>query len=160
MFEGKLKFAPIAKSSVSSSDRELLEYEESITLKLEDIYQQEMTIRVIKIDFSKGIYQREIVMFGKKDNIPKELAHIKILMGNLNKRARKEVLEAKKPFGKILSDHKIRPEREIKNFFKVYKNGYISNHAKSDKDFFYGRNYLIFLANSKKLLAEVTEIFL
>ncbi len=160
MFEGKLKFAPIAKSSVSSSDRELLEYEESITLKLEDIYQQEMTIRVIKADFSNGIYQREIVMSGKKDTISKELAHIKILMGNLNKRARKEVLQAEKPFGKILSDHKIRPEREIKGFFKVSKNEYIANYVKSDRDFFYGRDYLIFLANPKKLLAEVTEIFL
>ena len=164
MLVDKLNFHPILTSSVPSFERELLECEKSITLKLESVHQQEMKIKIIEADFSNGIYQREIVMFGEKDNIPKELAHIKIFVKNLNKEARRDVLKGKKPFGKILSEHKMEmaTRREFKNFFKVYKNSRILNYVASEKDFFYGRNYFIFLIRrfDKKKLAEVTEIFL
>ena len=160
MLDLKLKFINVTKSELSSKNRKLLESKNLMTPKLEKLYKQEMKIRVIKADFSKRVYQREIIMFGKKDKIPRELAHIKIVIGNLNEKARKEVLESKKPFGKILTDHKISSERKTKNFFKVNKNNYITKYLKSDKDVFYGRKSLIFLAGSKKPLAQVTEIFL
>ena len=160
MLGGRLKINHLEKSDIPLPDRELLEYKESITLKLEKIHKQGMAISVIKAGSSGKSYQREIVMSGKKDGIPRELARIKIATENLNEVACREVLQAEKPFGKILASHGILTERRFKSFFKVPQNKYIANYAKSDKDFFYGRSYLIFLADSKKLLAEVTEIFL
>jgi len=160
MFGDKLKFVPIAKSSVSFPGKALLKHKGYITLKLEKIYKQEMRIKIIRSDFSQGFYQREIVMSGAKDAIPRELAHIKVLMENLNAKIRKEVLEGKKPFGKILSENKVLSKKEIKCFFKVYKNDYILKYARNKRSVFYGRSSFIFLANSKKILAQVTEIFL
>lgn len=161
MLENKFKFIPLVRSDIPAPEKELLEYDELITLKLEKMHKQEMEIRVIEKNFSKGVYQREIIMFGKKDNIPRELAHIKIFLDNLNKDARQKVLRARKPFGKILSGCKINSQRKINRFFGVCKNNYLAKHIKPGKDFFYGRSYNIFLKRpGKKKLAEVTEIFL
>ena len=158
MFIKDLNFIQISnKMHLPPKYKELLDHNQPMTLKLESFYRQEMRIEIIESTVSNNIYKREIIMFGSEDHIPRELAYIEIFLKNLPSRlARKEVIEGKKPFGKILMDYKIEAIREIKTFFKVYDERMLK-YSKNLNDFCYGREYSILLLSGKKKLANVIE---
>ena len=158
MFIKDLNFIQIPKLHLPPKYKELLDHNQSMTLRLESFYRQEMCIEIIEDTALNNIYKREMIMFGSEDHIPRELAYIEIFLKNLpNRLARKEVIEGKKPFGKILIDYKIEVIREIKTFFKVYKDERMLKYSKGLNDFCYGREYSILLLSGKKKLANVIE---
>jgi len=157
MFIKDLNFIQISKSRLPSEYKELLDHNQSMTLRLESFYRQEMCMEIIEEIVLGDIYKREMIMFGSEDHIPRELAYIEIFLENLpNRLARKEVMEGKKPFGKILMDYKIEAIREMKTFFKVYDKRMLK-YSKNLNDFCYGREYSILLLSGKKKLANVIE---
>ena len=104
MFIKTLNFIWIDKEAIPPEYEELLDHEEPTTLRLEALSEQEMCVEVLEESPSDKAYEREIVMFGKEDHIPKELAHIKIFLENLPKAAiRRAIIDKKKPFGKVIT---------------------------------------------------------
>ena len=157
MFIKDLNFIQISKLHLPPKYKELLDHNQSMTLRLESFYHQEMCIEVIEDIISDNVYKREIIMFGSKEHIPRELAYIEIFLENLpNESIRKEVMEGKKPFGKILMDYKIEAIREIETFFTVYDERMLK-YSKDLNDFCYGREYSILLLPKKKKIANVIE---
>ena len=157
MFIKNLNFIQISKLRLPPKYKELLDHNQSMTLRLESFYRQEMGIKIIEEILLNNIYKREMIMLGSEDHIPRELAYIEIFLENLpNRLAREEVIEGKKPFGKILMDYKIEAIREVKTFFKVYDERMLK-HSKNLNDFCYGREYSILLLSGKKKLANVIE---
>ncbi len=158
MFIKDLNFIQIPKQHLPSRYKQLLDHSRSMTLRLENFYRQEMAIKVIENQISNNIYKREIVMFGKKDYIPRELAYIEVFLKNLpNESSRQRTIEGKEPFGKILIDYGIKAKTEIKFFFKIHKNKQILKYSKNHNDVYYGREYSIFSLSKKRKLANVIE---
>ena len=158
MFIKDLNFIQISKLCLPPKYKELLDHDQSMTLKLESFYHQEMCIEILEDIISDNVYKREIIMFGSKEHIPRELAYIEIFLENLpNESIRREIIEGKRPFGKTLIDYKIETAREIKTFFKVYKEEQMLKYSNDPNDFCYGRAYSILLLPEKKKLAHVIE---
>lgn len=158
MFIKDLNFIQIPKQYLPSKYKQLLDHSQSMTLRLEKFYRQEMAIKVIENQISNNIYKREIIMFGKRDYIPRELAYIEIFLKNLpSKSSRQRVIEGKEPFGKILIDCGVKTKAEIKNFFKIHKNNQMLKYSKNHNDIYYGREYSIFSFSKKRKLANVIE---
>ena len=167
MFIKTLNFIWIPKEDIPTEYEELLGHDEPTTTKLEALYDQAMYIKVLEERFSDNIYKREIVMFGGEDHVPRELAYIKIFPDNLPKKSiRREIIDKRKPFGRVLSDAKVKSSREDMLFFQVYKEESIARYLFVPGNIYYGRKYSIFLiaeekklVENQKLLAEVIEIY-
>ena len=162
MFIKSLNLIQIPKPSLPPKYKKLLDHDKSMTLRLENFYQQEMAIKVIENRLLNNTYKREIVMLGAKDLIPRELAYIEIFLENLpDKSVREEIIKGEKPFGKILLDNNIKTRREIDFFFKVPNNDKrISKYSNFPNDFYYGRKYSIFSFSQnpkKKRIANIIE---
>ena len=158
MFVKNLNFIQIPKLDLPPRYKKLLDHTQSMTLRLENFYGQEMAIKVIENHLLNNLYKREIVMFGKEDFIPREIAYIEIFLKNLpNKIIKERIMEGKEPFGKILIDCGIKTETEIKKFFKIPKNSQILKYSKNHSNFYYGREYFIFSLSEKKKLANIIE---
>ena len=167
MFIQTLNFIWIDKEAIPLEYEKLLDHEEPTTLRLEALYDQEMCVEVLEESSSDKIYEREIIMLGKKDYIPRELAYIKIFLENLPKASiRRAIIDKKKPFGKVLSNAKVKTAREGMVFFKLDKEESITRHLVNPGNVYYGRKYSIFLVSEEKKLvenqkplAEVIEIY-
>jgi|GEM_PF-3910195 len=162
MFIETLNFIWITKQLIPLHYRALLDHEEPTTLRLEalSLYHQEMQIKILEESSSDKSYKREIIMFGGEDNIPRELAHIQVFLESLPQETiRREIIEKKRPFGRVLKDAEIETLRKEMAFFKIYKDERISKHLADPSSIYYGRKYSIWLSAEDKKLADVIEIY-
>lgn len=90
--------------SIPEPYRGLLVHPESMTLVLEEAYQEDLRLRVLYRELSDETLQRQVVLFRPSDGRPAAMGWIWICLKSLSPKVGQAVRKSEKPLGKILEE--------------------------------------------------------
>lgn len=138
--------------------RRLLVHQSDMTSTLKAFLGEEVALRVLERRMTDEVLARHIVLEGAESNRPIEYGAIRIQLGPLHERARREVVECRQPLGAILAHHGMLYRSCPGGFFKVHSNSLMRRVLRLDgRPWLYGRCNCLKDA-SARLIAEVVEI--
>lgn len=156
MFIAQLPSTEIPASALPPPYRSLLDHGESMTDRLEREHGQAMCIDVLESRQDGDLYEREIVMRGCRDDRPKQVAHIRIRLEQVEP-LRAAILDGTVPFGRVLADAGVAVERREMRHLRFTAAPALRRYLELREPACFGRRYLLTRPDGVTI-AEVVEI--
>jgi chorismate-pyruvate lyase len=138
--------------------RSLLVHDSDMTPTLEAFYRQRIHLGLLKREVRGDVMLRQVVLLRDTDARPVGFGAIRIQLAHLPPEARRLVLEARLPLGRVLQDFMIEHRSQPVAYFLVHADALIGAALEvSNRERLYGRRNKL-LMPSDEVLAEVVEI--
>ncbi|MDB6058140.1 MAG: hypothetical protein JWO95_1984 [Verrucomicrobiales bacterium] len=136
----------------------LLVHNADMTSKLESFHKGKIHIKPLARHTTDNEYFREVVLLAEHSLKPVEFGAIKIILDLFPNEAQQEILEERRPLGKILTHHNIAFSSKPRAYLRVVADSFIQSALKLDGEaFLYGRRNTLVDAWDRPL-AEIVEI--
>ena len=150
--------ARVEGQDIPAPYRSLLVHEHDMTPTLEDAYRRSIQLRVLQYQRRDNVVSRQVALVVEGNEKPVAFGAIKIHLEHFPPRARRLVLERKRPLGTILRtqgvEHTSRPDA----FVRVTSDAVINRALQlSGSHQLFGRRNVI-LDSEQRTLAQVVEI--
>ncbi len=106
--------------------KQLLVHDRDMTSTLEHFYEQRIHVHLLHRHGTEHTYSREVVLELDQSNTPVEFGAIKMYLPSFPERARKRIVEAHAPLGRILKEFQIAYVSRPKAFFRLASDRLIS----------------------------------
>jgi chorismate-pyruvate lyase len=138
--------------------RSLLVHESDMTPTLEAFHRQRIHLGLLNREVRGDVMLRQVVLLRDTDERPVEFGAIRIQLNHLPPEARRLVLEARLPLGRVLQDFLIEHRSQPVAYFSVQADALIGAALEGPiRERLYGRRNKL-LMPSGEVLAEVVEI--
>ena len=124
--------------------QQLLSHISHMTVTVERFYGQSVDVSVLRSGHDSGHYFREILLRTQHDQKVVQYGIVRLHLNHVPEAPRREILEEKKPLGRVLIEHNVLREIELCDLFEVSCGPYLSQyfevplHAKT-----YGRTAML-----------------
>jgi chorismate-pyruvate lyase len=145
------EFHVVEARALPRAAHRLLVHSGDMTSKLEEHFDDTMSLRVLQRAHTAEHYRREVLLVGEKSRLPVEYGAIEITLAAFPEPLRAEILEGKLPLGALLNRHAIRyrsfaPDAQLAALFEL-----------QNATPLYGRSNVL-LGASGETLAQIVEI--
>ena len=148
----------LAGAEVPAPYRQLLVHSRDMTPTLETFYGQPLELRLLQREAEGGAYLREVVLLTRAGARPVEYGVIRIFLERFPARARRFILEERKPLGAILREEAVAHLGWPQAFFRAAADSRLSAVLELRRpEWLYGRRNLLLDAH-RQVLAEVIEV--
>ena len=113
------EFELIEPKALPAACNRLLVHTGDMTSKLEEFFDEDMLLRVLRCDHTPEHYRREVVLYCEKTGLPVEYGAIEIELGAFDEALRNEILAQHLPLGGLLNRHGIRYRSQPRGFLRV-----------------------------------------
>jgi chorismate-pyruvate lyase len=136
----------------------LLVHSSDMTSKLEAFHKGKIHINPLARHNTDNEYFREVVLVLEQSSKVVEFGAIKIILTLFPNEAQQEILEERRPLGKILTHHKIAFSSKPRAFLRIAADSFIQSALNLDGEaFLYGRRNTL-VDTWDRPLAEIVEI--
>ena len=150
--------ARVEGQDIPAPYRSLLVHEHDMTPTLEDAYCRSIQLRVLQYQLRDNVVSRQVALVVEGNEKPVAFGAIKIHLEHFPPRARRLVLERKRPLGTILRtqgvEHTSRPDAFVRVTSDAVINGALQLSGSYE---LFGRRNVI-LDSEQRTLAQVVEI--
>ena len=136
----------------------LLVHDGDMTSRLEGYFECPIKVRCLRSSSNGHYYSREVLLHTEEQEKPSEYGAIEVSLPALPEETRALVLQASKPLGGILNDHRIPYSSAPRAFIKAIPDGpIVEAFGQIEADWLYGRSNVITGYNGD-VIAQIVEI--
>lgn len=112
-------FEQVESVHVPAVFRQLLDHTNHMTVTVESFHGDRVDVEVLRSDVAGDHYRREILLKTQKDKKVVQYGIVRLNTKYLAAQPRNEILEQKKPLGRVLIEHNVLREIELFDLLKV-----------------------------------------
>ena len=151
-------FELIEPGALPPAPHHLLVHTGDMTSKLEEFFEDQMTLEVLRRDHTPEHYRREVVLRCAKSALPVEYGAIEIELGAFEEPLREEIVSGRLPLGGLLNRHRVRYRSQPRGFLRVSPDPRLAEIFKLPAPVaLYGRTNLL-LDEQNRVLARIVEV--
>lgn len=113
------RFERVESSSVPKVYRTLLDHSNHMTVTVESHHSDQVDVEVLRSDFAGEHYRREILLKTHQAQRVVQYGIVRLNTKYLSDKPRNEILEQRKPLGRVLIEHEVLREIELFDLLRV-----------------------------------------
>jgi chorismate-pyruvate lyase len=153
-----LNYEKIEPLDMPEPYQSLLVHEGDMTSRLEGHFECPIKVRCLRSSNNGHYYSREVLLHTEEQEKPTEYGAIEVSLHALPEETRALVLQASKPLGGILNEHRIPYSSAPRAFIKAIPDGpIVEAFGEIEADYLYGRSNVISGYNGD-VIAQIVEI--
>ncbi len=142
------EFQRVDREYVPEVYRSLLDHANHMTVTVEEHHHDRVDVEVLRSDFVGDHYRREILLHTHKDQKVVQYGIVRLNTKFLSEGPRQEILEQKKPLGRVLIEHDVLREIQLFDLLEVRCGPVLASlFCVPEKTVTYGRTALLHCDN-------------
>ncbi len=113
------RFERVESAFVPKVYRKLLDHSNHMTVTVESHHSDQVDVEVLRSDFAGEHYRREILLKTHKSQRVVQYGIVRLNTRYLSDKPRNEILEQRKPLGRVLIEHEVLREIELFDLLRV-----------------------------------------
>lgn len=112
-------FQNVSASATPAAYNHLLNHSHHMTVTVEAYYRDSVNVQVLRSSKNATHYCREILLTLQKTNRVVQYGIVRLNLATISEAPRNEILEEKKPLGRVLIEHQVHREIELFDLVRV-----------------------------------------